>query len=35
MSSGSCTPTYILITNVVTKPRNSAYEYKARYRVGT
>ena len=34
-SSGSCTPTYLLFINVVTKPQKSGYEYKARYRVRT
>ena len=34
-SSGSCTPTYILFINVITKPRKSTYENKARYRVRT
>ena len=34
-SSGSCTHTYLIFITVVTKPRKSGYEYKARYHVRT
>ena len=34
-SSGSCTPAYLIFTNMVTKPRKSGYEYKARYHMRT